>query len=379
MTDVSLQMLYGDRAKYVLLITGVCFSSILMAQGLAMFFGIIGFSFATIDNVRAPIWVVDPKVEQVADNQPLKDTDVDRVRSVQGVAWAVPFYVGQTQARVLGNGQTKPVTLVGLDTTTLAGAPTRVVEGSVLDLRKSQSVVIDEEVASRLGGTHERPLMVGDVFEMNDKRAEVVAIVRAKQGMGGASYVFTTFDRAREYGFGQRKMTTHVLAAPQEGITPEQVSDRIIKETGLRAYTEEQFKKASSDWMIQNSPIPFVVGLIVGIGFLVGIVVAGQTFYTFVLENSRYLGALKAMGASNMRLARMTILQALVVGVTGYGIGMGLLSLFFRALPEGKAPLLLRWEVAAFVFGAVFLIISFASLMGIRRVARIEPAIVFRS
>jgi ABC-type antimicrobial peptide transport system permease subunit len=65
--------------------------------------------------------------------------------------------------------------------------------------------------------------------------------------------------------------------------------------------------------------------------------------------------------------------------VTGYGIGMGLLSLFFRALPEGKAPLLLRWEVAAFVFGAVFLIISFASLMGIRRVARIEPAIVFRS
>lgn len=379
MTDVSLQMLYGDRAKYALLITGVCFSSILMAQGLAMFFGIIGFSFATIDNVRAPIWVVDPKVEQVADNQPLKDTDVDRVRSVQGVAWAAPFYVGQTQARVLGSGETKPVTLVGLDTTTLAGAPSRVVEGSVLDLRKSQSVVIDEEVASRLASTREQPLIVGDVFEMNDKRAEVVAIVRAKQGMGGASYVFTTFDRAREYGFGQRKMTTHVLAAPQEGITSEQVADRIIKETGLRAYTEEQFKKASSDWMIQNSPIPFVVGLIVGIGFLVGIVVAGQTFYTFVLENSRYLGALKAMGASNMRLAQMTITQALVVGVTGYGIGMGLLSLFFRALPEGKAPLLLRWEVAAFVFGAVFLIISFASLMGIRRIASIEPAIVFRS
>ncbi len=379
MTDVSLQMLYGDRSKYALLITGVCFSSILMAQGLAMFFGIIGFSFATIDNVRSPIWVVDPKVEQVADNQPLKDTDVDRVRSVQGIAWAAPFYVGQTQARVLGSGETKPVTLVGLDTTTLAGAPTRVVEGSMLDLRKSQSVVIDEEVASRLGSSREQPLAVGDVFEMNDKRAEVVAIVRAKQGMGGASYVFTTFDRAREYGFGQRKMTTHILAAPQEGKTPEEVADRINKETGLRAYTEEQFKKASSDWMIQNSPIPFVVGLIVGIGFLVGIVVAGQTFYTFVLENSRYLGALKAMGASNMRLARMTIIQALVVGVTGYGIGMGMLSLFFRALPEGKAPLLLRWEAAAFVFGAVFLIISFASLMGIRRVARIEPAIVFRS
>lgn len=379
MTDVALQMLYGDRSKYMLLISGVCFSTILMAQGLAMFFGILGFSYATLENARAPIWVVDPKVEQIADNQPLKDTDVDRVRSVAGVAWAVPFYTGQTQARVLGSGQTKPITLVGLDSATLAGAPTRVVKGSILDLRRSQSVVIDEEVAARLGPDHAHPLNVGDVFEMNDQRAEVVAIVKTKQGQGGAAYVFTTFDRARHYGFSQRKMTTHVLAGPQKGLTDESVAKSIMAETGLRAYTEANFKKASSDWMIYNSPIPFVVGLIVGIGFMVGVIVAGQTFYNFVLENTRYLGALKAMGASNFRLARMTILQASLVGATGYCIGMGLLSLFFRSLPEGKAPLLLRWEVAVLVFAAVFLIIVIASMMGIRRVSSIDAAIVFRS
>ncbi len=379
MTDVALQMLYGDRSKYALLISGVCFSTILMAQGLAMFFGILSFSYATLENARAPIWVVDPKVEQVADNQPLKDTDVDRVRSVPGVAWAVPFYTGQSQARVLGSGQTKPVTLVGLDAATLAGAPTRVVAGFMDDLRRSQGVAIDEEVAARLGGGRERPLHVGDVFEMNDQRAEVVAVVKTKQGQGGAAYVFTTFDRARQYGFAQRKMTTHVLAAPQSGLSAESVAASIMRATGLRAYTEESFKKASSDWMIYNSPIPFVVGLIVGIGFLVGVIVAGQTFYNFVLENTRFLGALKAMGASNGRLARMTILQASVVGITGYGIGMGLLSLFFKSLPEGRAPLLLKWEVAALVLAAVFLIIVIASMMGIRRVTRIEPAIVFRS
>jgi putative ABC transport system permease protein len=122
-----------------------------------------------------------------------------------------------------------------------------------------------------------------------------------------------------------------------------------------------------------------VVPLALLLGFLVGIVVAAQTFYTFILENSRYLGALKAMGAGNGRLARMTLLQAAVVGTTGYGIGMGILSLFFRALPDGRAPLVLRWEVAAFVFAAVFLIVCFASFIGIRRITRIEPAIVFRS
>jgi putative ABC transport system permease protein len=146
----------------------------------------------------------------------------------------------------------------------------------------------------------------------------------------------------------------------------------------LKALTEEELKAASRRWMIENSPIPLVVGLIVAVGFLVGIVVAGQTFYSFVLENTRYLGALKAMGASTARLAWMTLLQALLVGVTGYGIGMGLLALFFRIIPEGKAPLLMGWPVALLVFAAVILIITFASLLGIRRVAKIEAAIVFR-
>jgi len=378
MNEIALQMLFGDRAKYVLLISGVCFSAILIAQGLAMFFGILGFSYATVDNIRAPLWIVDPMVEQVGDNQPLRDTDVDRVRSVDGVAWAAPLFIGMAQARVLGSGNTKPVTLVGLDPATLVGAPTRVLSGSILDLRRSQSVVLDEEVAARLSRDRKRPLKVGAVFEMNDRRAEVVAIVKAKQGMGGAAYVFTTWDRAREYSPSQRKMLTHVLAAPQAGRTATDVALEITRSTGLKAITEQQFKDMNVHWMITNSPIPFVVGLMVGIGFLVGIVIAGQTFYSFVLENTRYLGALKAMGASNWLLARMTLLQALVVGFVGYGIGMGLLSLFFRSLPEGRAPLVMQWPIAWIVFAAVMVIILFACALGIRRVVRIEPAIVFR-
>lgn len=379
MKDLALQMLFGDRAKYLLLVSGVCFSAILMAQGLAMFFGILSFSYATVDNIRAPIWVVDPRVEQVGDNQPLRDTDIDRVRSVEGVAWASPLYTGQAQARVPGSGITKPATLVGLDSATLAGAPTRVISGSIEDLRRDQSVAVDEDFATRLGRAASDPLGVGDVFEMNDRRAEIVAVVKAKQGQGGAPYVFTTFDRAKEYGFSQRKMTTHILAAPVEGLPAESAVTAIVRETGLRAYTEGQFKSASSQWMLRNTPIPFVVGLIVGIGFLVGVVVAGQTFYAFILENTRHLGTLKAMGVENGRLAAMTFLQALVVGMTGYGIGMGLLTLFFRGLPEGRAPLLLQWPVAAIVFAAVILIVVIASIMGIRRIAGIEPAIVFRA
>ncbi len=378
MTDVALQMLYGDRSKYALLISGIAFSVVLMAQGLAMLIGIIGFSSATLDNIRAPIWVVMPTVEQADDVQPMKDTDVDRVRSVAGVAWAAPLSMGNAQGRVTSTGVSKSVTVVAVDSATLAGLPRRVLSGNLMDIRRANAVIIDEVTAENFGSP-EKPLELGDVFEMNDKRAEVVAIVRIKEGQGGSGIVFTTLDRARVYVPNQRKMVTQVLAGPQPGLSASEVAARIAAETRLQAVTEEKFGELSRQWIIENTPIPLVFGIIVAFGFLVGVVVCGQLFYDFILANSGNLGALKAMGATSWRLTRMTVLQALVVGKTGYGIGMGALGLIFLNIPEGKAPLVMNLQVAAAVLGAVLLIVAIASLLGIHRLSRIEPASVFRS
>ena len=56
--------------------------------------------------------------------------------------------------------------------------------------------------------------------------------------------------------------------------------------------------------------------------------ISGQTFYSFVLENLKHLGALKAMGASNGLISRMLLLQAWTVGFIGYGLGVGLTVAF---------------------------------------------------
>jgi putative ABC transport system permease protein len=378
MTDIALKMLFGERAKYAMLVSGICFATILMTQGMALFFGILSFSYATATNIRAPIWVTDPLVQQVGDNQPLRDTDVDRIRSVEGVAWAAPLFVGGAQAKLLGGGATQPVTLVGLDADTLAGAPTKIVAGNILDLRRSQGVVVDANFIAMMKQLRGEELGIGDVFEMNDRRAIIVGVAKVAQGMGGATFVFTTWGRAKEYAPSQRKMLTHVLCAPLPGHAIEEVTDAIRKSTGLQAVTEAQFKRMSAIWMLRNSPIPYVVGLIVGIGFVIGLGVSGQTFYTFVLENTRHLGALKAMGASNLRLALMIVTQAGIVGFVGFGVGVGVMSAFFAALPEGRAPLLMLWQIPVIVFAAITLICLASALAGVWRVSRIEAAIVFR-
>ena len=68
------------------------------------------------------------------------------------------------------------------------------------------------------------------------------------------------------------------------------------------------------------------------VAFLIGTLIAGQTFYNFTMDNLRHFGALKAMGASNRTLLSMILLQAGLVGVIGFGIGTGLACLMGLAI-----------------------------------------------
>ena len=108
--------------------------------------------------------------------------------------------------------------------------------------------------------------------------------------------------------------------------------------------------------------------------------VAGQTFYLFTLENLKQFGALKAMGVSNGRIVGMILLQALVVGGVGYGVGIGLAAAFFEYTGRltHLAGLHLFWQVMVGTGGAVLVIVALCAVLSARRVLTLEPAIVFR-
>lgn len=378
MYHLALKMLFGDHAKYLMLISGITFATLLITQGAALFCGIMSWTYSPLRNMRAHVWVTDPKVEQVNDSKPLRDTDILRVRSVDGVAWAAALYQGYNQARLV-DGNFKFVTLVGLDSTTLAGAPGTLLEGRIEDIRLPNTVIIDEFGVEAFSEGRTSPIKVGDSFEINDKEARIVGICKTARSFTGGPFVFTTYDRISSYVPGQRKLLSFVLVEPAPGIAPATLARHIEQETGLRAYTREEFMWSTIRWYVKNTGIPINIGLIVLIGLVVGIAVTGQTFYSFVLENTRNLAALKAMGAGNATLCAMLIVQSVAVGVIGYGIGLGLVSLIGNAvLRLGKVPFLLLWQIPVAALVAILCISMLAALLGIWRITRIEPAIVFR-
>lgn len=372
-------MLFGDRAKYLLLVSGITFATVLMAFSASLFCGLMSWSYATLRNVRAPIWVADPKVEQVNDTQPLRDVDVTRVRSVAGVAWAVPLYQGLSQARLL-DGSFQMVTLIGIDQETLIGAPAKMIAGRLQDLRLPNTVVIDAYAAERLSAHLGRPVGVGDVFEINDSEARIVGICRAYRSMTGGPYVYTTYDRAiTDYTPSQRRLLSFILAAPQPGHDVAEVAGRVTRETGLRGFSENEMMWSTINWFVANTGVPINVGIIVLIGLIVGTVISAQTFYSFVVENTRNLGALKAMGTSNLRLCGMLVLQAISVGLIGYGIGIGIVAMNGNyALRVQKVPFLMTWHIPVAVLSAVLFFCALAAALGILRMSRVDPASVFR-
>ena len=389
MNWVALKMLTGDRAKYIGIVFGVAFATLLMAQQSAIFCGLMRFTVSQILDVEgADIWVMDPGVQFIDDLKPLKEDDLYRVRGVPGVQWAVRLYKGQARAR-FGDGNFQQMMVLGLDDATLAGAPRHVVLGSLADLRQPDGVIIDEAGYHYLWPS--QPFELGKSFELNDHRAVLVGICKARPTFQTFPILYARYSQAIDYAPQERKVMSFVLAQPEPGLDPHEVCRRIEEATrpaadqpGLKALTRRQFLWATIDYYLRRTGIPMNFGITVTLGFVVGAAIAGQTFYMFTVENLKQFGALKAMGVSNLRLVGMSLLQALVVGAIGYGIGVGLAVLFgivtghFSRQRGLEAAFFMPWHILAGTALAVLVIVGLSSLVSIRRVLVLEPAIVFR-
>ena len=374
---IAWKMLIGNRVKYLGIIFGVVFAALLIAQQASIFCGLMSLTVSQIRDVEGPsIWVMDKNVQFVDDIKPLSDNELFRVKGVPGVDWAVRFYKGIARAR-LQEGNYEQMILLGLDDATLVGAPEGIFMGSIADLRKPDAVIMDDAGYRRIWPGE--PFRLGRVFEMNDRRAVVVALTKASRTFQSFPIVYTRYSQAVTFAPPERKVLSFVLADAAPGVPVEEVCGRIEAQTGLQALTRDQFLWKTVRYYMEKTGIPVNFGITVFLGFIVGTAIAGQTFYLFTVENIRQFGALKAMGTSNWMILLMVLSQALQVGLVGYGVGVGLAALFgWGSRGLSRLSFFMPWQVLAITAAAVFVIVLLASLLSIRKVLIVDPAIVFR-
>jgi len=380
MSWIALKMLTGNRGKYLGIILGIAFASLLIAQQASIFCGLMLQTSGQIRDIQgASIWVMDPNVQFSDDVKPLSENDLYRVRGVPGVSWAVRLYKGLTRSR-LADGNFQQTILLGLDDATLVGAPPKssMVLGNLFDLRKPDAVIMDLE-GYELLWPGEEP-RIGKRFEMNDHVAEIVGICKASRTFQTFPVVYTRYSQALEFVPPERKVLSFVLAEPQPDADLDSVCRRIEAQTGLRAVTGKQFEWITMMYFMRKTGIPFNFGITVALGFIVGTAIAAQTFYLFTIENIKQYGALKAMGAGNWSLMTMILLQALLVSTIGFGLGIGAATWFgtIANSPGSRLAFFMPWEVFIGTGLAVGAISVFSSLLSMQRVMVVEPAVVFQ-
>jgi putative ABC transport system permease protein len=371
---IGFKLLVNDRAKFTALLIGIAFAVFLMVQMTAMFAGILNRAYSTVTNIDAPIWIIDPAVNVPTSSIPLPDYLLDAVRSIDGVDYAVPLFIGGAQLK-LNSGDIQSVNVIGLDDTSLYGRPA-MEQGNIMDIYADNAfVVVNDSEFRKL----EDP-KIGTTFELNDFRGVIVGIAKVNtNGLNGVPTLYTTYQRAIQYIPTTRFTISYVLARAKNKAAEAEIKRQVAK-LGYLALTKDEFNNRIANFYIYQTGVGTNILLMTVISFIVGLSISGQTFYTFILENLDKFGALKAIGAKGHELILMIMFMALFTSLTGYGLGVGLVTLVIsiaRAQIPNYAAMITFWTLEL-AFGMVVIIAAISSYFGVRKVLKIEPFDIFR-
>jgi putative ABC transport system permease protein len=371
---LAFKLLVNDKAKFTALIVGITFAVFLMVQMTSLFAGVLNRSSATVLNIGASVWVMDPSVQTVANSIGMPDYVLDGVRSIKGVKYAVPLYSGAALLK-LPSGTFQAANVIGLDDATLLGRP-ELIEGKIEDIYAENAfIAVSDSEFAKLESPH-----IGSEFELNDHRGRIAGIAKvASSGLFGVPTLYTTYYRALQYIPSPRFTISYVLVEPKSRDDIPEIK-RAVSQLGYRAVTSDEFVQMISDFYKYKTGMGMNILIMTVISFIVGLSISGQTFYTFILENLEKFGALKAIGATNHDLIAMILFQAGFTCLTGYGLGIGLCTLLI-VLAKLRMPdyaSMITYTNLALAFFMVLIIASVSSYVGVRRVLRIEPFDIFR-
>lgn len=396
MLRLAIRMLVGDTTKWLGVVLGVLFCAFLITHMLSMFAGMMSRTFALVSDIPiADIWVMDPAVEYTDEPAGMSPTALRRVQSAPGVEWAVPLYTGTLRAR-LPNGRFRGVLVIGVDDASLVGAPIELVSGHVESLRSADAAIADVEGARTLlrmpmsPTAHEpgwqrpdltgqtRPLGMGDELLLNDHRLKIVGMAELGPRLIAKPVVYTTYSRALEIAPPERNLLSFVLVKVKPGEDHQATARRIEAATGLKARTALEFKEDTFWYFVETTGVVGRILFMVVLAAVVGSAVSALLLYVFTNDNLKYYGVLKAMGAADRTVAMMVVVQAATCGLLGFGLGVGLSVLLSHLVSRKAMPYLLMWSTMGSTLVTVMLVCTLAALLSARRVAKLEPGIVFR-
>ncbi|MCX5742793.1 MAG: FtsX-like permease family protein [Proteobacteria bacterium] len=376
MWNLARKLLLHDKLRFVVAIAGVSVSVMLVLVQVGLYFGFMNTASSIIDASTADLWVGKKGNESFEFATPFDDRAFYRVASVPGVAHAERVLMNFAQFKI-ADGSDLGVQIVGVETPRAAGplmAPWNVIAGDLSRIGEPGAIVIDRSEYAKLKIDH-----VGHTTEVNGVRAEVVAMTTGVRSFTTSPIVFADLKTARSFmPLLGTDAVTYVLVKVAPGADARAVAARINALPHLAAYTTSAMSARTRTYWSSRTGVGAGFFTTAVLGVIVGFVVVGQILYSGTLQYIREYGTLKAMGARNSAVVRVILSQAMISALLGFVIGSGL-AMVMRGAMKG-ANLTVALSPGLYVATAIITAVmcSFAALLSIVKVLRLDPASVFK-
>ncbi len=370
---IGIKMMFHDRLKLVGTLFGVVFAVVLGNFQMGTFLALLNKNRMFVEAARTvDIWVTPPGTQQFQGGTPLTDSQLNRARATPGVAWAEPLVLQNAQLK-LPNGGTEAISLVGTRAPAYVGGPWNLVRGETRALDQPDAVIFEDSEREKFGG-----LNLGSVREVSGHKVQAVGFTWGLLPFAPA-YAFAEQSLAREILKQPADKHTFLMVGVVKGADPIEVRTRLQAVLGdTRVMTRDEFMHVILVYLITGTQIGLSFGLSTFMGLLVGLITVALSMFSSVVDNMRQFGTLKAIGSTNGDLARLLLVQAVIYGVVGSLMGLGMVAAMVQGMRNPQLTPIL--PLPAFGVTALLMVgvCIAASILALIRLRKLEPAMVFR-
>jgi len=361
--------LFQEKLKFVISIAGVAFSIMLMIILLGIYYGMSEQFVRYTEKAPVDLIVVQDGVRDmfigssmISDNIKEKVENVKGVEEVAGIIQLKATYDYKDTRNVL--------TLSTYNTDSKIGKPWDLIEG--------KDDISDNEIVLGYDFLKKNDLKINDKITFYDTEFTIVGVIE-RASFVNAYYGFITESKGKElikipdvsnFLFIRISDKSDIQTAKNE---IENISNNI------NVITKDDFIKLNLK-VLEETFIPIVMAIVI-IGFLVGTAIIGLTIYTATLDKQTEFGVLKAIGMGNFQLYKLLLQQSLMFSTFGIILGI-VISFLVRELLKIAIPFLeikIDSSISLFIIGLALIMSAISVLIPAKRIANIDPAVVFKS
>ena len=373
MVSLARKNLLHDRMRSAITVAGVAFAVTLVLVQVGLFMGLLDKATTTIEHSTADIWVTSRETPNVDFAHTFPETTVLRVRGVDGVQRADNLLIAFMNIQ-LPSGAEEGCLVYGLEDFAAWNLPWSM-EGQARDLKRGMYILMDRSAERRFG-----PFAAGDYREILGRRFKIIGTTTGAASFTTAPIVFMDYKRAQELNQLLLNRTSYVLVKTAPGADVQAVAAAIRRVAPYNdVYTRAEWAARSRRYWVVSTGLGMNMGVTVFLGILVGIVVVAQTLYTSAVEHVKEFGTVKAIGGSDWDIYRILAEQAAIAAVVGFALGAALSYALRPVMASLYLNVLVSPQFALAVFAGTVAMCLGAAVFSFRRVAGIDPALVFRS